>query len=251
LDTPERLLSVILPCQKEADNIHFILSELNKYAKSARIKETIVVDDASEDGTAKVAESFVTEFPELNVKVVTRPKPRKGYGAVVRFGMNYATGKYCTFVGADGVDPLQLLPTYVENLDQGADLVQCRRYFTPEDSGKLPRNYRIYQTLFQSFQRVALGRRLEDSTYAFKAFDMKLVQRLGITSNGFSISPEIIFKMVLSGRKIVVIPARQGFRKRGVSKFNFRKEGYGFFKVALRAGLHRLGIRWFEEIPRD
>lgn len=165
--------------------------------------------------------------------------------------MEHATGKYCTFVAADGVDPVQLLPIYVRNLEEGADLVQCSRDFTVEDRAKLPSNYRFYQLLFQTFQRVVLGRRLQDSTYAFKAFDRDLVHRLGVTSNGFNISPEIVFKMVLSGRKIIAIQGRQGFRKRGVSKFNFRREGYGFFNVGLRAGLHRLGIRWFKEISRQ
>jgi len=242
----ERVLSVIIPCLNEADNIPSIIAELAKYPESAKILETIIVDDSSDDNTRQVAERIVPKYPKLNVRVLTREKPRRGYGAVVRFGIENARGRYCTFVAADGVDPINLLPEYVRILQQGAQLVQCSRYMTRGDDSTIPFTYKFYQTLFRTFQRVALGRQVPDSTYAFKAFDRELVLRLGLSSNRFNISPEIVFKVLLIGGKIVVIPGSQGVRARGVSKFKFRKEGYGYFKVALRAGLHRLGIRWFK-----
>jgi glycosyltransferase involved in cell wall biosynthesis len=243
----EKVLSVIIPCLNEADNIPSIIAELAKYADAAKILETIIVDDSSNDNTRHVAESIVTKYPELNIQVITRPKPRRGYGAVVRFGIENARGRYCTFVAADGVDPIRLLPDYVRVLQEGAQLVQCSRYINPGDDSTIPFTYKFYQKLFRTFQWIALGRQVPDSTYAFKAFDRELVLRLGVSSNRFNISPEIVFKVLLSGGKIVTLPGSQGVRARGVSKFKFRKEGYGYFKVALRAALHRLGIRWFNQ----
>jgi glycosyltransferase involved in cell wall biosynthesis len=241
----QNVLSVIIPCLNEAENLPFILAELNKYAQSAEIFETVIVNDSSDDNTAEVAEHLSKGFPELHIQVVTRPKPRMGYGAVVRFGLEHAGGQYCTFVAADGVDPIQLLPEYVMHLKDGAQLVQCSRFMNPEDSTTIPFTYKFYQTLFRALQRVTLGRILPDSTYAFKAFDRELVQSLRLTSNRFNISPEIAFKVFLSGGRIDIIPGSQSIRKRGVSKFKFRKEGYGYFRVACRAGLHRLGLHWF------
>jgi dolichol-phosphate mannosyltransferase len=240
-----RELSVIIPCLNEAENLPSILDNLSSYVHSADIGETIVVDDSSDDNTAEVACKLASKYPELNIKVVTRPIPRKGYGAVVRFGMDHALCQYCTFVAADGVDPIQLLPKYVKDLKEGAQLVQCSRYANLGDSHTIPFTYKFYQTLFRTCQKVVLGRPLPDSTYAFKAFDREYVQKLGLTSNRFSISPEIAFKVLLSGGKIVTIPGAQGTRSRGVSKFRFRKEGPGYLKVVLRAALHRLGVRWF------
>lgn len=78
MDTADKLLSVIIPCQNEADNIPFILAELNKYAESAKIKETVVVDDASDDKTVDVAEGFAHKYPNLNITVVSRPRPAEG-----------------------------------------------------------------------------------------------------------------------------------------------------------------------------
>lgn len=239
-------LSVIVPCLNEADNLPSLVENLAKYADSAGILETIVADDSSDDNTAQVAGELSRQYPELYIRVITRPKPRKGYGAVVRFGMRHARGRYCTFVAADGVDPIHLLPLYVEHLHQGAALVQCSRYANPGDTRTIPFTYKFYQSLFRAFQRIVLGRSLQDSTYAFKAFNRDYVNSLGLSSNGFSISPEIAFKVLLSGGKIVTLPGSQGIRRRGASKFRFRKEGYGFFKVILRAGLHRLGFYWFK-----
>jgi len=240
------LLSVIVPCVNEAQNLPSILGELAKYVTSAEILETIVVDE-SDDDTARVATELSTRYPELDVRVISPPRPRKGYGAAVRYGLQHAKGRYCVFVAADGVDPIHVLPIYISRLKQGAHLVQCSRYSNPGDADTVPFTNRFYQTLFRTLQRVTLGRQIPDSTYAFKAFDRALIQKLGLTSNRFSISPEIAFKVFLSGGKMVTIPGSQGVRRRGVSKFKFRKEGYGYLRVALRAGLHRLGIRWFED----
>lgn len=236
---------MIVPCLNEAENLPSLLSRLATYSASAGILETIIVNDSSDDGTAAVAQTMAGKYPELNIHVITRPRPRRGYGAVVRFGIEQAIGRYCTFVAADGVDPIQLLPEYVHHLRAGAQLVQCSRYANPDDSQTIPLTYKFYQTLFHTFERIALGRKILDSTYAFKAFDKELVTKLRVTSNGFSISPEIVFKIALSGGKIVTIPGSQGVRKLGVSKFKFRREGYGFLKVLVRAWLHRLGVSWF------
>lgn len=246
-----RELSVIIPCLNEAENLPSILRDLSSYVQSAHIGETIIVDDSSDDSTAEVARNLSNKYPELSIKVITRPKPRKGYGAVVRFGMDQASCRYCTFVAADGVDPIQLLPTYVKRLREDAQLVQCSRYANLGDSETIPFTYKFYQTLFRAGQKVVLGKLLPDSTYAFKAFDREYVRILGLTSNRFSISPEIAFKVLLSGGKIVTVPGAQGTRNRGISKFRFRKEGLGYLNVVLRAALHRLGVRWFQNPTGD
>lgn len=241
----ERNLSVVIPCLNEADNLPSIIDNLAKYVDRAKILETIVVDDSSDDNTVGVAIGLGRRYRALGIKVVRRQRPRRGYGAVVRFGMESAKGRFCTFVAADGVDPIQLLPEYVKQLKDGAQLVQCSRYVKPEDSRTIPFAYKFYQTLFHAVERVMLGKLIPDSTYAFKAFDLEFVRKLNPSSNRFNISPEIVFKVYLNHGKIVTIPGSQGTRSRGVSKFKFRKEGFGYFRVALSAGLHRLRISWF------
>jgi len=239
-------LSIIVPCLNEVENIEAILSQLSQVISGSRISvETLVLDDLSDDDTFIIAQNSISKFQDLNIRVIRRYQPRRGYGAIVRYGMAHATGKYCIFVAADGVDPIELIPSFLERMRAGADLVQCSRYLKPGDDQTIPFKYKFYQIIFRFLLRVLLRERIRDSTYAFKMFNRVEVMALGLTQNRFSISPEITFKVLLSGGKIEYVAAGQGTRVKGESKFVFRREGRGYAYVLFRAWLHRLGILWF------
>lgn len=246
--TPEVLseLSVIIPCLNEAENLPPLMERLEGVIVSAGLSaEVLILDDASGDKTWQVATQMQQQYRDLKVRAIRRYEPRRGYGAVVRYGLAHAHGSYCVLVSADSVDPIELLPQFVEHMRAGAVLVQCSRYLNPGDAATIPFKYKFYQAIYRTLIQLLLGHNIRDSTYAFKMFDRVYILALGLTSNRFSISPEITFKVLLSGGNIVYVPAGQGVRQRGASKFVFWREGYGYSTTLLRAWLHRLGVLWF------
>ena len=237
-------LSIIMPCLNEAENLRFILDRLSCVCERSHLDvETLIVDDSSDDNTYSTAIQLQSNHPSLNIHVFQRPRPRCGYGAVVRYGMERAAGNYCIFVSADGVDPLELIPLFLEHVRNGTELVQCSRYLNKNDNKNIPLKYKFFHIIYRTLVRVIFREKIPDSTYAFKMFDRARLMSLGLRSNRFSISPEITFKTILNGGKIIFIPSSQGVRQRDVSKFIFNKEGYGYVYVLYRALLHRLGIR--------
>lgn len=241
-------LTIVVPCLNEEENIEAILTQIRDViANQPFTTEIIVVDDQSEDDTVKRAEHWAKgEGAGCYVSVLQRPLHRRGYGAVVRYGTAYGTGRYCIFVSADAVDPIQLIPKFYEEMQNGATMVQCSRYLKEGDDSTIPFKYKFFQFFFRWGVRIALGQKIVDSTYAFKMFDRREMLSVGMRQNRFSISPEISFKSILRGGKIVYVPGAQGTRERGVSKFIFRKEGLGFGYCLLRAFLHRHKlIFWF------
>ena len=239
-------LSIIIPCLNEEENLPIIFKDLNSVLKSVNFSfEIIILDDRSRDKTLNVAHSIIVKFPKLNIKVIHRGHPRRGYGAVVRYGMAYAVGKYCIFVSADCVDPISLIPKFFQMMENGSDLVQCSRYLREGDDSTIPFKYKFYQSIYRFLIRIIIGESIADSTYSFKMFNRNEILGLGVTQNRFSISPEIIFKTLLSGGKIEFVAAGQGIRRIGKSHFNFLKEGYGYAYVLFRALLHKIGIWWF------
>lgn len=230
----------------EAENLPPLIARLDWIVKAAGLDvETLVLDDASDDETWQVAQGLEDQYARLRIRVLRRYQPRRGYGAIVRYGLAHAIGRYCVLVAADGVDPIELIPDFVAHMRDGVTLVQCSRYLNPGDARTIPFKYKFYQTIYRTLIRLLLQQHIRDSTYAFKMFDRVYVMALGLTSNRFSISPEITFKVLLSGGRIDYIPAGQGVRQRGASKFVFWREGYGYASTLLRAWLHRLGILWF------
>ncbi|MCX6570937.1 MAG: glycosyltransferase family 2 protein [Candidatus Aminicenantes bacterium] len=239
-------LSIIVPCLNENDNLPIILPKLaNLILANSLNAELVILDDASTDDTYRLAERIMSQHTEIKWSLYQRHEPRRGYGAIMRFGLAHAIGRYAIPVSADDVDPIDVIPVFLEHMRNGADLVQCSRYSRPKDAETIPFKYKFYQTIYRALVKFLIGQEIRDSTYSFKMHNRILMMAVGLSSNRFSISPEITFKTLLTGGKIVYVPGSQGVRIYGISKFKFLREGPGFAWVLFRAALHRLGILWF------
>jgi glycosyltransferase involved in cell wall biosynthesis len=241
-------LTIVVPCLNEEENIVGILNDIRDVIVGQPfVAEIILVDDKSDDATQLRATKWAADNGHIvSTRVLVRSLDRRGYGAVVRYGAAHGIGNYCIFVSADAVDPIHLIPALFERVEAGAVLAQCSRYLAPGDDATIPFSYKFFQFFFRIGVRLALGQYIPDSTYAFKMFRRQEMLALGLSQNRFSISPEITFKSILRGGEISYIPGAQGVRARGVSKFKFRKEGFGFGYCLVRAFLHRTKIAyWF------
>jgi len=241
-------LTVVIPCLNEEENIGGILDQVHQaLCQQTFTCEIIVIDDMSEDRTFAEACAWVEGHRgDCRASVIQRPLRRRGYGAVVRYGVAHGTGQYCIFVSADAVDPIHLIPKLYEKMEQGHVLAQCSRYLAVGDNSTIPFKYKFFQFFFRIGVRIALGERIPDSTYAFKMFQRREMLGVGLSQNRFSVSPEITFKSILRGGTVAYVPGAQGTRERGHSKFIFRKEGIGFGYCLVRAFLHRYNlIYWF------
>ena len=240
-------LSIIVPSLNEEKELPDALEKLHDIVTQASLDvETIVLDAESQDNTLRVATDLVSRYPALHVRVFHHVRRRVGFGAIARFGIAHANGRYCCFVSADGVDPVELIPEFLKRLRAGANHVQCSRYLRAEDAHSVPRKYRVYQSVYRRLVRWLLGREITDSTYAFRAFDRVYVQALGLTSNRFSLCPEITFKILLSGGRSESVPGKPApYDAGGSAKFKLSNETLGYAYVLLRAWLHRRRLYWF------
>ena len=77
-------------------------------------------------------------------------------------------------------------------------MVICSRYVTGT-APAVSRRYQAYQRIYRGAIRILLGREITDSTNGFRAFDRVFVQAIGLSSNRFSVCPEMTFKATLAG----------------------------------------------------
>lgn len=241
-------VSILVPCQNDAATLEATLRALNDTVTHASMNvETVIIDNESSDETLRLAQDLVQRFPALHMRILARKRLHPGFGSVIRYGMAYATGRYCALVSADGMDPVELLPEFVAQLRSGTQLVQCTRYIRDGDKKNVPKIYRAYQAIYRKAVAWLLGESISDTTYGFRAFDRIFMLALGTSSNRFNICPEMTFKVLLSGGRIEYLPGQpKPFREGGSAKFQLPYEIGGYIFVVLRAALHRWGIlRWF------
>ena len=240
-------LSVLIPCYNDEAVLRGTIDKLHDVVTHSSLNvETLIVDDESTDKTLDVAKELIGDYPALHIRVFARKRRRRGFGGLIRFGMAYASGPYCAIISSDGNDPVELLPTFLNKLRAGAQLVQCSRYNSKEDAETVSLPYRVYQRVYRTEIRLLLGKKIKDSTYGFRAFNRNYIQALGTSGTRFNVCPEMTFKVLLSGGTIEYIPGKQGSQRRGGSqKFRLPFELVGYASVLFRAAMYRVGLPWF------
>lgn len=123
-----KLLTAIVPCYNEQDNIKDFYDEFIKneeFFKSKDIEfELLFVDDGSKDDTV----INVKELKKTDKRVHLISFSRNfGKEAAIYAGLQKSNGDYVVFLDADLQDPPSLLPKMFEYLDEGYDSVATRR----------------------------------------------------------------------------------------------------------------------------
>jgi glycosyltransferase involved in cell wall biosynthesis len=240
-------LGIIIPTRDEANRLGAVLDEVHAVVVGSGLStEVVVVDDGSTDKTLDVARRAAVELPLLHLSVLETAHPGGGFGALLRFGAAYATARYVVVLSADGNDPIELVPDMVAALRGGAQLAICSRYQEDAPAPSVERRFRIYQRLYREAIRLVIGQPITDSTNGFRAFDRRFALALGLSSQRLSICPELTFKTLLAGGSIVYVDGQPRHApSTGVGRFTLPHEFVGYAHVLVRAGLHRLGLRWF------
>lgn len=122
------LLSVVVPCYNEEENVHYFYEELLKNQPFFNEKnmdvEIIYVDDGSKDGTVIEVKKLAEK--DNRVKMVSFSR-NFGKEAAIFAGFQKAKGDYVVMMDADLQDPPSLLPEMYSYIEQGYDSVATRR----------------------------------------------------------------------------------------------------------------------------
>lgn len=122
------LLSVVVPCYNEEENVSLFYEELTKndsfFKERGVDMEIIYIDDGSMDGT--VAEVKKLRESDERVRLVSFSR-NFGKEAAIFAGLEHSKGDYVVLMDSDLQDPPSLLPEMFSWLEQGYDSVATRR----------------------------------------------------------------------------------------------------------------------------
>lgn len=153
---PRHRLTAVIPARNECLRVAATIAGVRPY-----VDEIVVVDDASEDATGRVA-------AEAGATVI-RSDARLGYIAAIRRGFAAASGDVVVTVDADGEMPVERIPALVAPIVAGeAEMVQGHRSAVP----------RISERLVTAI--AALGGPVGDSGTGFRALRTDLARDVAI-----------------------------------------------------------------------
>ncbi len=123
-----KLLSVIVPCYNEEENVRDFYDELLRNASFFQEKEIeieiIYVDDGSKDKTVAEVKRLHEEDARVHLLSFSR---NFGKEAAIYAGLQRAKGDMAVMMDADLQDPPSLLPEMYSYIEQGYDSVATRR----------------------------------------------------------------------------------------------------------------------------
>ncbi|RMG18108.1 MAG: polyprenol monophosphomannose synthase [Planctomycetota bacterium] len=228
-------LSLVVPTLQEAAGIEEFLGSLLEAADALGDVETIVVDDASSDGTAELARARLGD----RGRVVVRSGPR-GLSASVLEGWRQARGRVLGVMDADGSHPPALLGELLAAIEErGADVALASRYVPGGGTEGWPLRRRLTSALAARLGRTLV--RVRDPMSGFLLFRREVIEGVDLDPIGWKIALEVLCR----GRydRVEEVPFVFRDRARGSSKLGARVVGETLRQCArLRAHLWARGV---------
>jgi len=213
-------LTVVLPTFNEAANLADLVHSL--WALPLPGLGIVVIDDASPDGTGRIADELAAEQP-ARLQVIHR-LGKEGLGTAYVQGFRRALAESAEVIvqmDADFSHSPDYLPRFVEDL-RDYDLVVGSRYVP---GGKLDEHWEKGRVLLSAwanaYARVILGIHVKDATAGFKAWRRSTLLGLGlerIRSNGYIFQVEMAYVTERLGYRVLESPIYFEDRRIGHSK---------------------------------
>jgi dolichol-phosphate mannosyltransferase len=211
---------IIVPTFNEADNLLRLLGAVRQALPEASV---LVVDDASADGTGRIADE--ASRADVNLHVLHRSaKLGLGTAYVAGFSWGFERGYERFFeMDADFSHDPKYLPAFVAALDAGADLVVGSRNVP----GGRVEGWGLLRHVVSKggslYSRWVLDVDVRDLTTGFKAYTRRALELIGIgelASNGYAFQIETTYRALRQGLRVVEIPIVFVDRRAGQSKMS-------------------------------
>jgi glycosyltransferase involved in cell wall biosynthesis len=199
------IISVIIPAYNEENSIGRVLNDLPK----EKLKEIIVVNNASTDNTAEVA--------RINGATVVEERCR-GYGAACLRGISVVSDSdIVVFVDGDYSDYPEELDQLIKPITENrADFVLGSRMIYPESREALLPQARYGNKLATFLIYIFFGYRFTDLG-PFRAIRFDSLKQINMVDTDFGWTVEMQIKAIKNNLRIEEIPVH--YRKRiGISK---------------------------------
>jgi glycosyltransferase involved in cell wall biosynthesis len=216
-------LSIVIPMFNEAENVRATVARVEEALSAFEGEyEIVAVNDGSTDTTLDILREVALQYQTL--RVVSYPR-NVGRGKALRTGFREARGDLVVSIDADlSYDPKYILDLLrvLEN-EKDIDLVLASPYMPGGGVQDVPTFRLLVSKLGNKILRLAMPNRIYTSTGIFRAYRRKVLDSLELESDGKEIHLEILSKTIALGFRVKEVPAVLTGRKKGRSKFKFRK----------------------------
>jgi dolichol-phosphate mannosyltransferase len=210
---------VVVPTYDEAENIVALLEAIRSAAPDV---DVLVVDDASPDGTGKMAEDTASRLGRITV---LHRGAKGGLGRAYRAGFEWGLSRdYEALVEMDADfshDP-SALPSLLDAAERYEVVIGSR--YVP--GGAIP-NWKLTRLAISRFGNlyasVLLGLRVTDSTAGYRVYRRSALEKIDyatVQAEGYAFQIEMTYRARSAGASIREVPITFVDRTQGTSKMS-------------------------------
>lgn len=190
-------LSVVIPVYNEAETIGAIVDKVLS-VDVGLVKELVIVDDCSTDGTADAVRRLALRHPECRC---LRHERNRGKGAALRTGFAAATGDVVVIQDADlEYDPADYRAMLGPLRDGHADVVYGSRFLGGGPHRVVYFWHYLGNRLITTLSNMMTDLNLTDVEVCYKMFRKEVLDSIRLTEERFGIEPELTAK-IARGKK--------------------------------------------------
>jgi len=192
-------VSVVVPVFNEVSTVEKALERL---ASIPVDKEIIAVDDGSTDGTGALLDRLLQRG---RIDLLLKHESNRGKGAAVRNAFEHATGSVVVIQDADlELDPAEIPRLLAPMEEEGALVVYGTRDLRIRRGMSL-RQY-LGNKVITFVTNLCTNLRLADVETCYKMIRTDLLRTLTLTSDRFTIDPELTIRLAQTGVSIREVP---------------------------------------------
>jgi Glycosyl transferase family 2 len=220
----EVLLSVVIPCLNEEENITEVVSLARDVLRREGIRgEVVVADNDSDDRSAELAAA-------AGARVVH--EPRRGYGSAYLAVFVAARGKYIVMGDADLTYDFNDIPRFVEQLDAGAELVMGDRMDNIQP-GAMPWLHRyVGNPILSGILNLFFRTGVRDAHCGMRGLRRDILPRLDLRTPGMEFASEMVIRASKERVDIREFPIHYHPRG-GESKLSSFRDGWRHLRFLL------------------
>jgi dolichol-phosphate mannosyltransferase len=210
---------MIVPTYNEAENLAWILQRLRRAQPGV---DVLVVDDASPDGTGRIADALAAD--DAQVRVLHRTA-KEGLGAAYVEGFRWALDQGYDVIGemdADGSHQPEQLHRLLAALSD-ADLVLGARWIPGGSVVNWPWTRQALSRGGNLYVRLLLGIPVHDATSGFRLFRRSTLEKVdlaSVRSTGYVFQTDLVTRVLHGGLTVREVPIEFVERIRGDSKMS-------------------------------
>lgn len=228
-------ISVIIPVYNERQTLDELLHRLSA-VQDLPIKEIILVDDYSTDGSRDLLQSGYTDpiFKKLYHAY------NQGKGAALRSGFAIASSDIVVIQDADlEYDPAELSTVLHPIIEGQADVVFGSRFMGTGREHGCCFWQAFCNRLLTALSNLTTGLRLSDMECCYKGFRREVLDRFEIEENRFGVEPELAAKIARLGLRIREVGVRYQRRSYAEGKKIGWQDGFRAIYAIFKYGCFR------------